>query len=769
MVLPSLDWMVDDATRLAECRHDHPFAVLGPQRLPEGDWVVRVWMPDAERVELLLEGQPPRPMANPHHRWIFEADLDHDPGSGYRVRVLRGGIEHEAHDPWAFHHEWMGELDRHLFAEGNHHHIWQRMGAHPVSHNGVAGVQFCLWAPNARSVAVLGDFNGWDGRHHPMQQRLGGGWELFIPGLSQGTIYKYEVRAQNGHCYQKADPYGFRHQVRPDNASVVAQLGGYDWRDGAWIQEREGRNPLDRPISVYEMHLGSWIHAATDQPYIEADGTPRPPVPAADLKPGARLLTYPELADKVIPYVKARGFTHIELMPISEHPFDGSWGYQVTGWYAPTSRFGSPNEFRAFVDRCHAEGIGVILDWVPGHFPKDAHGLAFFDGAHLYEHADPRIGEHKEWGTLIFNYSRNEVRNFLVANLVFWFDQYHIDGIRVDAVASMLYRDYLRPDGEWLTNEHGGRENTEAVRFLQQANHVLFQHFPGALSIAEESTTWPMVTQPTDIGGLGFNLKWNMGWMHDMLDYFELDPWFRQFHQNNVTFSIWYAFTENFMLALSHDEVVHGKSNLLHKMPGDDWQKFANVRALLAYMWTHPGKKTIFMGMEFGQRAEWNVWGDLQWSLLQHEPHQALLNMVDDLNAFYKSEPALWGDDFSEYGFQWIDCNDNRNSVISFMRRESNTGRWLVVVANFTPQSHSHYRVGVPLSGFYHEAFNTDGSRYGGSNLGNLGGKFTDDLGMHGYGSSLELCLPPLSVLVFRHDPARLPELEEGSDVALPL
>jgi 1,4-alpha-glucan branching enzyme len=771
MVLPSLDWMVDDATRLAECRHDHPFAVLGPQRLPEGAWVVRVWMPDAERVELLQEGQAPRPMANPHHRWIFETDLDHDPGNSYRVRVLRGGIEHEAHDPWAFHHEWMGELDRHLFAEGNHHHIWQRMGAHPASHNGVAGVQFCLWAPNARSVAVLGDFNGWDGRHHPMQQRLGGGWELFIPGLSQGAIYKYEVRAQNGHCYQKADPYGFRHQVRPDNASVVAQLGGYDWQDGAWMQERDGRNPLDRPICVYEMHLGSWIHAAADQPYIEADGTPRPPVPAADLKPGARLLTYPELADKVIPYVKARGFTHIELMPISEHPFDGSWGYQVTGWYAPTSRFGSPNEFRAFVDRCHAEGIGVILDWVPGHFPKDAHGLAFFDGVHLYEHADPRIGEHKEWGTLIFNYSRNEVRNFLVANLVFWFDQYHIDGIRVDAVASMLYRDYLRPDGEWLANEHGGRENTEAVRFLQQANHVLFQHFPGALSIAEESTTWPMVTQPTDMGGLGFNLKWNMGWMHDMLDYFELDPWFRQFHQNNVTFSIWYAFTENFMLALSHDEVVHGKSHLLHKMPGDDWQKFANVRALLAYMWTHPGKKTIFMGMEFGQRAEWNVWGDLQWSLLQHEPHQALLNMVDDLNTFYKSEPALWGDDFSEYGFQWIDCNDTRNSVISFMRRESNTGCWLVVVANFTPQSHSHYRVGVPLSGFYHEVFNTDGSRYGGSNLGNLGGKFTDACGMHSYENSLELVLPPLSVLVFRHDPARLPEVEEGSEpaAALPL
>jgi len=765
MVLSSLEWMVEDATRLAECRHDHPFAVLGPQPL-DGSWVVRVWMPEAERVELLLEGADPQPMATPHHPWLFEAAIPSDPGSTYRVRVLRGGIEHEAHDPWAFRDEWMGELDRHLFAEGNHHHIWQRMGAHPVVRHGVAGVQFCLWAPNARSVAVLGDFNGWDGRHHPMQQRLGGSWELFIPGLDQGAIYKYEIRTQDGHCYGKADPYGFRHQVRPDNASIVASLGGYTWQDGAWMQQRDSRNPLDQPVSVYEMHLGSWLHAAADQPYIEPDGTPRAPVPAADLKPGARLLTYPELADKVIPYVKARGFTHIELMPISEHPFDGSWGYQVTGWYAPTSRFGSPGEFRAFVDRCHAEGIGVILDWVPGHFPKDAHGLAFFDGAHLYEHADPRIGEHKEWGTLIFNYSRNEVRNFLVANLIFWFEEFHIDGIRVDAVASMLYRDYLRPDGEWLANEHGGRENTEAVRFLQQANHVLFQHFPGALSIAEESTTWPLVTQPTDIGGLGFNLKWNMGWMHDMLDYFELDPWFRQFHQNNVTFSIWYAFTENLMLALSHDEVVHGKSNLLHKMPGDDWQKFANVRALLAYMWTHPGKKTIFMGMEFGQRAEWNVWGDLQWDLLQHEPHQGLQRMIDDLNVFYKSERALWGDDFSEYGFQWIDCNDTSNSVISFMRRESVGGSWLVVVANFTPQSHAHYRIGVPLQGFYSEVFNTDSSRYGGSNLGNLGGKFTDTWGIHGYENSLDLCLPPLTVLVFRHDPTRLREPEsEGREL----
>ena len=672
-----LNWMVQDGERLENCRHDHPFSVLGPQPGDQG-WTVRVWMPEAQKVTLLL-GSKEIVTSTPNHPWIFEASTPSDPGAKYKVRVERGGITHEQHDPWAFRHEWMGEMDRHLFAEGNHHHIWQRMGAHLTQIDGISGVMFCLWAPNALSASILGDLNSWDGRHHPMQKRLGGIWELFIPGLDEGTLYKYEIRSQEGHCHQKADPYGFQHEVRPDKSSVVARLKGYNWSDAGWMQDRDSRDALDQPISVYEMHLGSWIHASADEPWIQPDGQPRAPVPAADMKPGARLLTYAELSDRLIPYVKERGFTHIELMPITEHPFDGSWGYQVTGWYAPTSRYGTPDEFRAFVDRCHAEGLGVIIDWVPGHFPKDAHGLALFDGTHLYEHGDSRIGEHKEWGTLIFNYSRNEVRNFLVANLVFWFEQFHIDGIRVDAVASMLYRDYLRPDGEWLPNENGGRENTEAVRFLQQANHVLFQHYPGALSIAEESTTWPMVTQPTDMGGLGFNLKWNMGWMHDMLDYFELDPWFRQFHQNNITFSIWYTYTENFMLALSHDEVVHGKSHLLHKMPGDDWQKYANTRALLAYMWTHPGKKTIFMGMEFGQRSEWNVWGDLEWDLLNYEPHKGIQRLVDDLNVLYKAQPALWRDDFDQFGFQWIDCNDNRHSVISFMRRDSASGTWLVV------------------------------------------------------------------------------------------
>ncbi len=744
-----LDSLREDGQRLSECRHENPFSILGPQPFKD-KWIVRIWMPQANRVELIIK-ETKIQLQNPNHEWIFEGVLEKDPGTDYQIKVNRGGIEHIQHDPWSFRQEWMGEIDRHLFAEGNHHHIWRKMGAHLTEIEKKQGVMFCLWAPHARSVSIIGDLNSWDGRHHPMQKRLGGIWELFIPGLNVGDLYKYEIRTEKGHCYEKADPYGFQHEVRPAKSSIISKIDSFQWNDHSWMSKRDKKDPLEQPISVYEMHLGSWMHASTEDLFINSNGEHRAPVPAADMKPGSRLLTYEELANKVIPYVKERGFTHIELMPISEHPFDGSWGYQVTGWYAPTSRYGSPDEFRAFVDSCHKEGIGIILDWVPGHFPKDQHGLAYFDGSHLYEHSDPRIGEHKEWGTLIFNYSRNEVRNFLVANLIFWFDQFHIDGIRVDAVASMLYKDYLRPEGAWIPNEDGGNENFEAVRFLQQANHVLFQHFPGALSIAEESTTWSGVTKPTDMNGLGFNLKWNMGWMHDMLDYFEIDPWFRQFNQNNITFSICYNFTENFMLALSHDEVVHGKSHLLHKMPGDDWQKYANTRALLAYMWTHPGKKTIFMGMEFGQRQEWNVWDDLQWDLLNYEPHKGIQKLVDDLNLLYKKEPALWRNDFDEYGFQWIDCDDNKNSVISFMRREKTDGEWLVIVANFTPQNHSNYRIGVPVAGFYKEIFNSDASQYGGSNIGNMGGKSTDLFNIHGYENSVDLCLPPLSVLVLKH------------------
>ena len=755
MLVNTLDWMQQDAGRLEGCSHSDPFAILGPQLLEESRWVVRAWFPDADRVVLQVGGRR-LPMATPHHRWLFEAELDHDPGNSYTYLLERGGSSSTEQDPYRFRDDWMGELDRHLFANGNHHHIWKKMGSHLRTIDGVAGVQFCLWAPNARSVSVLCDRNGWDGRMHPMQARLGGIWELFIPAVAVGDHYKYEVHTQQGHCYEKQDPYGFACEIRPLVGSVVSALGTYDWKDAEWLRKRDSVNPLEQPISVYEMHLGSWMHADASEPYVEPDGSVRPAVPACDMKPGTRLLTYPELADRVIPYVKARGFTHIELLPITEHPFEGSWGYQVTGWYAPTSRFGKPDEFRAFVDRCHAEGIGVLLDWVPGHFPKDAHGLAYFDGDFLYEHADPRIGEHKEWGTLIFNYSRNEVRNFLVSNVLFWIEEFHLDGIRVDAVAAMLYRDYLRPEGEWIPNQDGGRENTEAVQFLQQMNSLLFSHFPGVLSIAEESTEWPMVTKPTDMGGLGFNLKWNMGWMHDNLDYFEMDPWFRQHHQNNLTFSLMYFYSENFMLALSHDEVVHMKSSILHKMPGTDWQKFANVRALLGYMWTHPGKKTIFMGMEFGQRGEWNVWDDLEWDKLQHDEHRKLLAYVDDLNVFYKSHPALWRDDYSTYGFQWIDCNDNSNSVLSFFRRERASGQWLVVVCNFTPQCLANYRIGVPLQGWYGELLNSDASRYGGSNAGNMGGRFSDPVEMHGQPHSVDLCLPPLSTLVLCHDPGRL-------------
>ncbi len=743
------DWIKSEAFNLENCCNDNPFKILGPH-FYENQWVIRVWMPEAVDVSVIFKGTKYL-TTNPNHKWLFEAVLPENPRAEYQVNISRSGIHHTQADPWAFKDEWMGEVDRHLFAEGNHHHIWKKMGAQLITKENHPGVMFCIWAPNAKSISIIGNFNSWDGRHHHMQKRLGGIWELFIPNIEEGEIYKFEIRTQQGHIYEKADPYGFLHEVRPQNGSIVSKLDNFEWEDKEWIIKRDSSSQINKPISVYEMHLGSWLHESNDNPFIDKNGKIREPVPAADLKPNTRLLTYTELAEKLIPYVKERGFTHIELMPISEHPFDGSWGYQVTGWYAPTSRYGSPNEFKAFINKCHEEGIGVILDWVPGHFPKDKHGLAFFDGCHLYEHADPRIGEHKEWGTLIFNYSRNEVRNFLVANLVYWFEEFHIDGIRVDAVASMLYRDYLRPEGEWIPNENGGNENLEAVQFLQQANHVLFQHFPGALSIAEESTTWPMVTKPTDMGGLGFNLKWNMGWMHDMLDYFEIDPWFRQFHQDSVTFSITYNYTENFMLALSHDEVVHGKSHLLHKMPGDDWKKYANTRALLTYMWTHPGKKTIFMGMEFGQRQEWNVWDDLQWELLEFSPHIGIRNLVDDLNSLYKKQPALWKNDFDPSGFQWIDCNDRSNSVISFMRRENESNEWLVIVANFTPTLHNSYKVGVPLEGYYEEIFNSDAEKYGGSNKGNMGGKSTLEFNIHNYENALDLTLPPLSVSIFKY------------------
>ncbi len=745
----------DQVAQLATTLHPDPFAILGPHQHPgpEGEpgWIIRSYLPRATAVSLLRpEHRQELPMVAHHDPHYFEVWIAGEDLGIYQLRIREGEHERVIYDPYAFRSPRVTDFDLHLFAEGNHHRIYEKLGAHTCDFEGVSGVNFAVWAPSARGVSVLGDFNSWDGRQHQMVRRDNGVWELFIPGLDVGTAYKYEIKNQDGHIYEKSDPYGFQQEVRPKTASVVADLNRYAWSDSDWLERRRQQEPLRQPISVYEVHLGSWLNASDTEPGLDHRGQPLPPVPVADLKPGARYLTYRELAERLIPYVQELGFTHIELLPVAEHPFDGSWGYQVTGYYAPTSRFGSPEDFMYFVDRCHQAGIGVILDWVPGHFPKDGHGLAYFDGSHLYEHADPRQGEHQEWGTLVFNYGRNEVRNFLAANALFWFDKFHIDGIRVDAVASMLYLDYNRDDGGWVANEYGGRENLEAADFLRQTNHLIFQYFPGALSIAEESTAWPMVSWPTYLGGLGFNLKWNMGWMHDMLDYFQMDPWFRQYHQNNVTFSIWYAFSENFMLALSHDEVVHGKSSLLGKMPGDEWQKFANVRALLAYMFLHPGKKTLFMGMEFGQWSEWNVWGDLDWDLLEYPSHQGLKTFVGDLNRLYRQQPALFREDFSQAGFDWIDCSDTRHSVISFLRRDPESGEALVVVCNFTPQPHAHYRIGVPEPGFYAEVFNSDARPYGGSNMGNLGGKWAEEWSCHNRPYSLDLCLPPLAVVVLK-------------------
>ncbi|MGK7915482.1 MAG: 1,4-alpha-glucan branching enzyme [Prochloraceae cyanobacterium] len=736
--------------------HNDPFEVLGSHPIEKNGkvegWVVRAYLPTAQTASVVCpEKRTEYPMHSVHNPHFFECVIETPELVNYQLRLKEGERERVIQDPYAFRSAKLTDFDLHLFAEGNHHRIYEKLGAHPTEIDGVKGVYFAVWAPNARNVSILGDFNHWDGRQYQMRKRNNNVWELFIPEIGAGAKYKYEIKNREGHIYEKSDPYGFQQEVRPKTASIVTVLDLYQWHDDEWMERRRHTDPLSQPVSVYEVHLGSWLHASAEEKTSLLKGESEP-VQVSEWKPETRFLSYYELADKLIPYVKELGYTHIELLPIAEHPFDGSWGYQVTGYYAPTSRYGTPEDFMYFVDQCHQNGIGVIVDWVPGHFPKDGHGLAFFDGTHLYEHADPRKGEHKEWGTLVFNYSRNEVRNFLVANVLFWFEKYHIDGIRVDAVASMLYLDYQRKQGEWLPNEYGGRENLEAADFLRQVNSLLFEYYPGSLSIAEESTAWPMVSWPTYVGGLGFNLKWNMGWMHDMLDYFSMDPWFRQFHQNNVTFSMWYHHSENYMLALSHDEVVHGKSNIIGKMPGDEWQKFANLRCLFAYMFAHPGKKTMFMSMEFAQWSEWNVWADLEWHLLQYDRHQQLKQFFADLNALYKQETPLYERDFDEQGFQWIDCSDNSHSVVSFIRRAKDSSEFIVTVCNFTPQPHSHYRIGVPEPGFYAEIFNSDSRKYGGSNMGNLGGKWTDEWWFHNYSNSLDLCLPPLGVLVLKLD-----------------
>ena len=622
------------------------------------------------------------------------------------------------------------EFDLHLIGEGTHYKNYEKLGAHVREVKGVNGVHFAVWAPNAEAVCVIGDFNKWDGNSHKMRMLGSSGiWEIFIPGLSEGEIYKFNIKSKSGEVLEKADPYAFSSEIRPKSASIVYDIDKYTWNDAKWLSEREHHNALDAPISMYEVHLGSWMRVPED---------------------GNRYLTYRELAKKLAEYVKEMGYTHVQLMPVTEYPLDASWGYQTIGYFAPTSRFGKPEEFMYFVDYMHQNGIGIILDWVPAHFPKDGHGLARFDGTCLYEHADPRKGEHQDWGTLIFNYGRNEVRNFLLSNALFWLDKYHIDGLRVDAVASMIYLDYSRQSGEWIPNQYGGNENLEAIDFLKRFNEVVHSTHPGVLTIAEESTAWTGVSRPTYLGGLGFSLKWNMGWMNDTLRYFSKDPIHRKYEHDNLTFSLLYAFTENFILVLSHDEVVHGKRSLLDKMPGDIPQRFANLRALYGYMYGHPGKKLLFMGGEIGQWWEWNHDESVHWHLLQHESHQGLQRYVRDLNRLYQSEPALYEVDFDYHGFEWIDFRDAEGSIISFVRRGKDPENFLVFVYNFTPVARMGYRVGVPKGGFYKEVMNSDSWSYWGGNMGNFGGIWANEMPWHGRAASLSLTIPPLSMVVMK-------------------
>jgi 1,4-alpha-glucan branching enzyme len=620
----------------------------------------------------------------------------------------------------------LGELDLHLIGEGRHRHLWHVLGAHHRVHEELSGTSFAVWAPNARSVRVVGDFNGWDGRIHPMRSLGSSGvWERFVPGVAPGHRYKFEILTHDGRLSLRADPVAFATEEPPRTASVVT-TSSHRWGDGAWMAQRDAQDWLGRPFSIYELHLGSWRRRPEE---------------------GDRPLTYRELAEQLPDYVEDMGFTHVELMPVAEHPFSGSWGYQVTSYFAPTARFGAPDDFRALVDSLHQRGIGVILDWVPGHFPRDDWALAGFDGTALYEHEDPRKGAHQEWGTLIFNHGRNEVRNFLVANALFWLEEYHIDGLRVDGVASMLYLDYARTEGDWVPNPFGGRENLDAVHFLQELNEAAYGAHPGALMIAEESTAWPAVSRPTNHGGLGFGFKWNMGWMHDTLDYMSRESVHRRHHHHELTFGLLYAFTENFVLPLSHDEVTHGKGSLLQRMPGERWEKAANLRALLAWMWAHPGKQLLFMGGEIGQSQEWSYDRSVDWHLLQYPEHRGIQDLVRELNRRYREEPALWERDFTHDGFRWIDLHDVDSNVLSFLRLSADGGRTLACVANFSAIPRHGYRVGLPRGGEWREILNTDAAELGGTGLGNAGAVWAEDQPWQGLGHSATLTLPPLGVL----------------------